>query len=357
MAEGETVATNSAGNGRDLTKVQSILGGVIAGFAAVLSFVGIRANEISNILRNQEPLIGFVAFAFLLSILAAVLAILQPDPRHGEWPTKGFTCVTLLLIASLGGFVTVIIQLPLVTTPLQVELGIGVGVVLAAAALALLGIGWRPVTKAEWETAARAAGQGHRWVRLRVWVREDFDRQQYFVLTSILLLAIAAYSALRIESTSQSTPFAQVTATLTVAGGSPGTDVLALSVSSQKVPVADRVEITVRGLPRTVNITTLCPPKMKIGPDAFPCPVDPCSHTYCKTLIGWMLPPDQMGSVSEKLVVPFSAALYQRLEVLDQLCEPTRAKGFCTAVALVGSNLELQVPSPSVSVTSTAPRH
>jgi hypothetical protein len=352
MTAGDVPDAGAASSSDRTKSIQGIVGAVVAGFAAVLSFIGVKSTEISDILRNQEPVIGIVSFAFLLSILAAVFAVLERDPHAGKWPTKGFTIVTLLLIASVGPILTVVIQIPLVTTPLQARFGATAGSVMIAIAVVLLVIGWRPLTDAERDQAAAARGLGRWYRRARVWTRGDFDRQRYFVLASILLLAVAAYSALRIESASQSTPFAQLTAKLTVSGPGPGMDVLSVSAASQKVPVADRVQITVRGLPRGASISAICQGQPSPGPDMFPCSVDPCRFMYCKTLVGWMLPPDGTGSVSETLVLPFSAQLYQRLEVIDLLCEPTRVQGLCVQQSSVGTNLEIQVAAPAAPVIS-----
>jgi len=340
------------GNG-DLAKVQSLLGGLIAAFAAVLSFVGIRSSEIADILRNQEPIIGLVSFAFLLSILVAVLAMLNQSPHTGQWPTKGITWGTLLLLAGIGALLTVFIRIPLVTTPLQEVLSVAIGGVLLVVAVALLIAGRHPVTPAEKEEAAPADGRRN----FRAWLRDDVDRQQYFVLTSILLLAIAAYSAIRVESASQDTPFAQVTATLGVSSSGAGLDTLTVSTASQKVPIPDRVDILVRGLPRGVNVAASCQGTMPPNPDAFPCQVAPCDYLHCKTLVGWVLPPDAQGSVRQTLVLPFSAALYQRLQVLGKLCQRTRANGFCLpvkAAPAVGTDLELQVAEPSAQSSAQA---
>ncbi len=338
---------DKGGPGRpaDLAKVQSILGAVIAAFAAVLSFIGIRASEIAVILRNQEPLIGFVSIGFLLSILAAVLAILEPGPAERKWPSRGLAFATFLLVASAGPFLTDFIPVPFVTTGVQTAFGwIAGGVIVVAAALALWLGRMQPATADERVPERRGP-------RLRNWLRGDFDRQRYFVLTSILLLAMAAYAAIRIESVSQSTPFAQLTARVTVT--SSGSAVLVLSAASAKVPIPDRVTIIVRGLSRNVNIGRFCAGK-PMKPEFLPCSVDPCDYgIFCKTLVGWMLPPDGQGDVRETLVLPFSAVLYQRLQVSDKICERARVDGNCVRAAPVGTTLDIQVVTPARNPLAT----
>jgi hypothetical protein len=338
------------GRPADLSKVQSILGAVIGAFAAVLSFIGIRTSEISGILRNQEPLIGFVAVAFLLSILAAVLAILEPGPAARRWPTRGLAFGTFLLVVSAGPFLTDFIPVPFVTTGAQMAFGWTVGgVIFVMAALALWFGRMQPDTAGDTSdgTADQRPPQPPvpRIARLRNWLRSDFDRQRYFVVTSILLLAMAAYAAIRIESVSQATPFAQLTAR--VSATSSGTDVIVLSATAAKVPIPDRVNIIVRGLARNKDIGLLCAGR-SMNPGGLPCSVDPCDYKkiFCKTLVGWTLPPDGQGGVVETLVLPFSAVLYQRLQVVDQICERARVDGNCVRAAPVGTTLNIQVAAP-----------
>lgn len=346
MVDGDSGADAPGKAGRpDIARVQSILGAILAGFAAVLSFIGIRASEIAGILRNQEPLIGFVSIAFLLSILAAVLAILEPGPAERKWPSRGLAFGTFLLVASFGPLLTDFIPVPFVTTGIQIAFGWTVGgVILAMAALALWLGRMRPVT-------ANESGPEGRRSRLRSWLRGDFDRQRYFVLTSILLLAMAAYAAIRIESVSQGTPFAQLTARVTVTGT--GSAVVVISAASAKVPIPDRVQIIVRGLARNANIRQLCAGK-SMNPEFLPCPVDPCDYRiFCKTLVGWTLPPDGQGDVRETLVLPFSAVLYQRLQVSGQICERAMVDGNCVKAAPVGTTLNVQVVAPRNNPVAT----
>ncbi len=75
-ADAESSTAQPTPNGKNFVETaQSLLGFLIAGFAAVLSFIGIKSSELASILRNEEPFIGIVALAFLLSILSAILSI------------------------------------------------------------------------------------------------------------------------------------------------------------------------------------------------------------------------------------------------------------------------------------------
>ena len=67
----------TAGTRGVVETVQNLLGFLIAGFAAVLSFIGIKSSEIASILRNEEPLIGFIALPFLFSIITAISVYLR----------------------------------------------------------------------------------------------------------------------------------------------------------------------------------------------------------------------------------------------------------------------------------------
>jgi hypothetical protein len=312
---------------------QNLLGFLIAGFAAVLSFIGIKSSELASILRNEEPFIGIVALAFLLSIITAIISIFKGNASHDNpnRPSNRFAVATLIFLFALVTFLPAVIHIPFVTSPSQVIASIIVGVLVLAVALTIAFYnGARHETFKSWTS----------------WLEKPFNPQLYFILVSVMFLTIAAYAALRLESASQASPFAQLDGTVTVVSNNSA--ILSLSVASAKVPAPDRVDITVTGLPRTANIEGLC--KGIVTPlDSFSCAADPCSYKplACDSLVGWTVPPNATGAVQETLALPFSPAAYQRLHVEDQLCERASVTRLCASKPPGGTHLDVEVPAPS----------
>lgn len=355
MPLGQNIATHIDGKARTngdgpaegpksvIETAQSLLGFLIAGFAAVLSFIGIKSSELASILRNEESLIGFVALPFLLSIITAILSIFKGKATHGErdWPTNRFAVASLLFLFAIVSFLPAIIHIPFVTSPWQVRASVITGALLIALSVIIV------------YRKGRLLNTLLRRVRLheasgiwQSWSKEYFDLQLYLVLASVLFLTIAGYAALRLESASQSAPFAQLDGRVTVAQN--GSALLSLSVSSAKVPAPDRVDVTVTGLPRTTDIHRIC--KGTATPlNSFSCPADPCFYKplACPSLVGWTVPPDATGAVQEILTLPFSSSAYQRLHIEDQLCERASATLQCASTPPGGTYLDIQVPAPS----------
>ena len=320
---GPDVADKSSDPGKP-DQAKTLLGLLVAGFAGVLSFLGIRSTEVSAILRNLEPLVGFVAIAFFLGILAAVLSIYaRPKPEEtSTWPANGLAVASLLLIAAAGAALAATIRVYLVTTFTSVVIMWVAAGVLALAAVAVLLVPPR--------------GDD-------LWRRRVMDRQLYFVLVSVLLLAVGGYTALRIESADQDAPFAQVSARVTETGR--GTAMLTVTVDSAKIPAPDRVDIFLDGVPRDEQVAVLCS-GVPVKPGNFSCLQDPCTFAAitCTSLGVWQLPPDSSGDVRQVIQVPLTLAAYQRIHINDQVCQRTSAQGSCAAAFLVGSHLDLQLP-------------
>ncbi len=367
-ADGQNNADKTTSDGKGFVEVaQSLLGFLVAGFAAVLSFIGIKSSELSSILRNEEPLVGIVALAFLLSIITAILSIFQNDHVNNGWPTNRFAVASLVFLFALVTLLPAVIRIPFVTSAPQVTASIICGALVATASLIVAFYKGAPATyfsgeKTLWilenvdgarrnaEVGEAIYGNTHsRHEELRSswtsWGDRHFDAQKYFVLASVLFLAIAAYGALRLESASQSSPFSQLDGSVTVASNRSA--LLSLSVASAKVPAPDRVDVTVTGLPRTVKIPVLCK-GIKTPLYSFSCAADPCSYKplACDSLVGWTVPPNAAGAVQETLSLPFSPSAYQRLHIEDQMCQRASAATHCANSPPGGTHLDVEVPAP-----------
>jgi hypothetical protein len=341
-------AQTSAGPGADadnsiataggaVQTAQSLLGFLIAGFAAALSFIGIKSAELASILRNQETRIGlFVALPFLFGIITAILSIFKGRATHGkeDWPTNRLAIASLLLLFAIVLSLPAFINIPFTTTDGQVKASIiATAVTIIVAAV----------------IAFRKDSYRNARCKWKKWSTQHFDLQLYLILASVLFLTIAVYAALRMESASQAAPTAQLDGSVTVAKN--GSAVLSLTVASTKVPVPDRIDITVTALPRTVTIARLC--KGTKGTQTplsnSSCAADPCSYrrSICQSLAGWGVPPDATGAIREILTLPFSSSAYQRLHIEDSLCERGSEASQCTDTTVGGTHLDIQVPAPS----------
>ena len=322
-------AHKPAADGKGVVETaQNLLGFLIAGFAAVLSFIGINSSELASILRNEEPFIGIVALAFLLSIITAILSIFKGNASHDNtgWPTNRFAVASLVFLFALVMFLPAIIHIPFVTSPSQVITSIVFGVLVIIAALVI---------------AFYKGGNNEAWT---LWRGNNFDLQLYLVLASVLFLTIATYAALRLESASQASPFAQLDGSVKVVNKNSA--MLSLSVTSAKVPAPDRVDITVTALPRTINIESICK-GITTPRGSYSCAADPCSYKAfaCDSLVGWTVPPNATGAAQETLALPLSPSAYQRLHIEDQLCQRANATVQCANEPPGGTHLDVEVPA------------
>src|SRR2546430_12343886 len=121
-------------NGNNSLKdVQNILGFLLAGFAGVLGFLGLRSTEVTTVLRNNSRQASLIALILLFAVLAAVSSVVIRRDEKISWP---WTAAIFLLV--LDGLLWVIYVIPInadVRTADKVSLvsGIVVGVLAVAA--------------------------------------------------------------------------------------------------------------------------------------------------------------------------------------------------------------------------------
>jgi len=116
----------------DLTNIRNVLGFLLAGFGALLSFLGIRSSEISTVLRNDSQRASIIAFILLLGVLAAVSAIVTKSRKRVN--TVSAVAIGLVLF---GVGALVIFYIPVGSDSESISKWIGAGLV-AAGAIALL---------------------------------------------------------------------------------------------------------------------------------------------------------------------------------------------------------------------------
>jgi len=84
--------------------VENLLGFLLAGFGALLSFLGLRSTEITTVLRNYPTQASLIALLLLLGILAAVLTVATERNPNTNISWVVFTAIILALFG-VGAFV------------------------------------------------------------------------------------------------------------------------------------------------------------------------------------------------------------------------------------------------------------
>src|SRR5215471_16545772 len=89
------------GKGEDnpLKDVQNILGFLLAGFAGVLGFIGLRSAEVSTVLRNDLPKATTIAVILFLAAIAAVSGVVI---SHGRKAPRLLAAVAFLALLGIG---------------------------------------------------------------------------------------------------------------------------------------------------------------------------------------------------------------------------------------------------------------
>jgi VIT1/CCC1 family predicted Fe2+/Mn2+ transporter len=118
--------------------VQNLLGFLLVGFGAVLSFIGLRSTEVTTVLRNDPGQATVIALILLLGVLAAALtvAIDDSEAKKVSWATVVGVAMVLL---GVGAFVIHSIPVGAAPGPASLVFGFAFGGVGGV----LLVISWR----------------------------------------------------------------------------------------------------------------------------------------------------------------------------------------------------------------------
>jgi hypothetical protein len=283
-----------------LNDIRNVLGFLLAGFGAVLTFVGVRSSEVSTILRNDSPQASLIALVLLLGILAAVSAITVNSEKKVSVSSVWAMGAILFGVGAL-----VIFLIPVGLSPFNVSGWISLGI---GCLLVLYG------------TLALLAGFPSRWHLV------DKDHGvgivDILILASVLLIAIAAYGAIRLESKSQLSFSSQVGASFSTDG--PLTTA-SVDIAATKIPQADWVFVYVYAIPMGISLMNMCE---SVAPanNVDHCITDPCGTYFadqaniCYVLLNGSIVPNATGDVDETLSVPFTTAKFQDVDVRAFIC-------------------------------------
>lgn len=332
----------------NLTNIRNVLGFLLAGFGAVLSFLGVRSSEVTTILRNDSGQASVIALILLVGVLTAIWAIITTS-KEKIYPLSAAAIVVLLL--GIGALV--IFYIPIgqnyLTVPGKVSLAIGCTLVLAGGALLIR----MPFlidhdNRKEYRyTHARFAPYS-RWQR--VWLESGEKWQieliDILIVTSVLLTGIAAYGAMRLESDSQLSFSSQVGASFSIDGS---VATVSTNINATKLPQVDWifVEIYVVPIGKQTDLENICQQKVvpsliaNLKPEEaasqtpellIHCETDPCVYlngqydptwpNVCNVLLAGSIVPNATGDINETLSTPFVMAKYQDIDVRAEVCSP-----------------------------------
>lgn len=283
---------------------QNILAFLLAGFAGVLGFLGLRSEELTAVLRNNTRQATLIAFILLLSVLAAAIGVAIPSTHRVSWLTMT-GAFSLLLAVSM----TVIYKIPVqvTTTPENAKDSLYSSYGLAAFGVVALLVSIRRLKE---PTAP-----------IRKLKKPTIYTQFLFIMASIILLATSLYGAMRLETDSQLNSIVQISASV---GKANPEATLSIHVTASKIKEVGYVGIDVMGLPSGVPIVALCS-AVKIQENHASCTEDPCAYSdKCAMIFGATVPPDPNGDVNETLSDALVPRQYQDITVKASICQKTK---------------------------------
>ncbi len=310
----------------NLRNLRTILGLVLAGFAATISFVGITSTEISSILRNNEPAALIIFFSLLTAIVAALLAAVI---EGGPWPRLGI--LISLLFVTLAGFIVIadVIRIPAVNVSWKLVTGAPSGMKMFIAILLVLALAMFIWTQF-----------GHnRYLHTKL-----MNLNSLLIVVSVVMLGIALFAALRVESGSQQNANVQIVASDSASGADAD---LTMMITVSRLSQGDYVQVFVCGTTRLSNPPSGCD-QQQIAPAPKAASAASCtdSSANCHMIAIWNVRPDLSGSVEQTVKFPISSATYGRVFGSANLCKLSG----CNFVA--ASKFAIQISPPDLSSSS-----
>jgi len=313
-----------------LKDVQNILGFLLAGFAGVLSFLGLQSAEVSTVLRNYSPQASFIALILFLAALTAVYGVAVPGDRKISWPWAAIVFVALLGI----GWLTIrlipisakptkgpgTVSYPLSYTPTFGWLGnwIRIGLLILGIAVVIYALS---LTAKNW--------------RARM--------QLICIVASVTLLAISVYGAMRLEAFSQRVSSVQISASI---AKSSSKTTLSAHVAGYRLETVGYVGVIVSGLPRSFQVVQYC--KQKYSGTYAECVQNPCSYIRpfrCHVVFSAAVPPDANGNLNYTLSDGLVPAKYQDISVQAVVCQVQKG---CNASGSPVSKLDIHLSKAPV---------
>ncbi len=347
--------SNSAADGSGGTKpdpsqnnpwsaVENLLGFLLAGFGAVLSFLGLRSAEVTTVLRNYPNQASLIALLLLLGVLSAVLAV-SIDRGHTKNVRWTIAVAIILVLFGLGSFV--IYAIPVAGTP--PILGAVLGFVLVPTGIILLVISTVAPAKKPAATRSTAISGQNTSAKTQAEDPRTISPIIIFILASVIFIAISTYGAMRLEATSQRSFDAQVVASVSM---NTSGAIVSVHVTASKIKNNGYIGITVRGLPYAIILTAECKKVGSTPEHSATCLEDPCYWLpkvgdNCQIVMAGAIAPDNNGDVDETLNAPLSVREFQDIDVRAVICSETTRGCFSTSDS--GSLVDIFLPKPQTS--------
>jgi hypothetical protein len=175
------------------------------------------------------------------------------------------------------------------------------------------------------------------------------------LIVSILFTSIAAYGALKTETSSQLDAVAEIGDNIQITGHY---DILTLSISASKLSANDWLGVGVSAVPRGKkwNIAALCalPASVKYASTSgLGCQGDPCYYFHmikgntCTQISGNVIAPNASGGVQRTLKILILPTEFKHVQVLGHTCTPDpKSTGECDPAGSA-TRLDISIPEPS----------
>ena len=298
------------------TDIRNWVSFLIAGFGAVLTFVGFRSTEVSTVLRNDSIQVAVVSVALLLGVLAAIYSLVID--RTTAIPVR--QCATIF--GSLAGAAVLMVY----ATPIQVSRENAVEQ--AYAAIGGLLIFLSVITEIKWRSRNS----------------RTTNKQITFIGASVVLIGISILGAMRTETDSQLSPAVQVSGEVT--NNASGITVSA-HVSGVKLGDSRYVELQILGLLSGGNESKQCK-AVRQHPTTASCTEAPCTENYsenqCQLLVNGTVQPDASGNVNETISNGVTPGKFQDIAIVGLVCDSNKG---CDPLSKHGSRFDLRLPTPA----------
>jgi hypothetical protein len=326
----------------DVQLLKASIAFLVAGFAAVISFIGLKGEELTTVIRNQEEWVALTGLFLFLAIAVAVVSVFSSQlfsERRLRHVDELF--IIAILLAS-GAVIFYLTPISASTTGCQSVVARSL-----AAAFLVIGVGLLVLARST-----------KRWKWLP-WLRHQVSLDQLFVfgvIVSLALASLAVLMGLRLEARSQVSAGAQIRASLgspvLVSGTTDSLVTVTVNVSSSKLPQQDYAFITGVALQSSVPLQKACK-SVKSIKGGEGCLDDPCVYPgidmKCVNVLSWIDPPGANGNLSPQVSFSLSPMKYSRLHIQDQVCVRRLETDACNFGIATTASIDLNIPSSESS--------
>jgi hypothetical protein len=329
-----------------LKDVQNILGFLVAGFAGVLSFLGIRSGEVSAVLRNASTE-GSASFIMLILFLAAFAAVSGVALSRARKMSPWWIEPIVLALIGIGLILIWITPVNEANKGLRSSgMHVGVGLIVLAGAVAIDRAIFLLRGSKNKNFSARFKGGG-------------IPSEGLCILVGLALLGFGIYGAIRLEAYSQRLASVQLSASIAKEASDAdladlNADLVDLSVHVTGSKLTNRryVGVSIRGAPREADFATMCENSY---PNSYEnCLGYPCQYlpSACHFIYGAAVPANANGELNYTLNDGIVSGDYLEISVQAFLCKQGAG---CTVGTKPISQLDINVAKPSTRVPSPSP--